>query len=107
MTAETLLQRADTEVATCGKGGHRRWQVRLSFDDVDRDANGARPSLPSACRYGLAVRVIDSQLEPTDQAVDEWQSDHRLIEQAVWPEKLLLNINSMLIQLRSTRLWSA
>ena len=98
---EALLQRPDTDVASSmAMSGDGHTANALPFDDFDRGTNRAgcrRPFVFARERLGRDARRRPGAAH---QAVDERQAGQRLIEQAVRPEKLILEVNSMLIQLR-------
>jgi len=64
--------------------------MRFLFDDFDGLTKRAGCSQPLTGRQEVTVRMVGGEQEPAHQAVDERQPDKRLIDQAVGPEKLLL-----------------
>ena len=69
--------------------GNGQRQICLLFDDFDCGANRAGCSQLFVSRQSVTVGMFGGEQEPAHQAVGEWLSDERLMEQAVGPEKLL------------------
>lgn len=89
MALETFLQRTGTGMATGGDRRQRQGQMRFLLHDLHCGANRARGNGLSVVSESFSMRVISGEQESTNQAVDERQSDERLVEQAVRPQKLL------------------
>nr|WP_232003801.1 hypothetical protein [Mycobacterium sp. 1465703.0] len=76
-------------MTTRGDRGQRQWRIRFRFDDFDRGPNRAGRNEPFASDEGFAMGMVDGQQESAHQALNEGQSDQRLIHHAIRAEKLL------------------
>ncbi len=89
MSAEAVLEAADTDVAAGGQRRGRQRQVCFGLDDVERGADGVWGNGFRLGGDSVAVWVVGDEQEAADEAVDVRRADERAGQHAAGFKRLL------------------